>query len=446
MTTWIKNPLAILADGAAGGVVIDGAEIVELVAAGAAPRTAIDTVFDASQHVVLPGLINTHHHFYQTLTRAHPEALDKELFPWLLAHYPVWARMTPESVRVAVRMAMVELMLSGCTTTSDHHYVFPRHIGDAIDIAVDEARRLGMRVVLTRGSMDLSEKDGGLPPDEVVQPAEIILADSERLIKAHHETGPGAMVQIALAPCTPFTASRELMRDTAELGRRLGVRLHTHLAETEDENAYCLEHFGHRPLDYLDSVGWLADDVWLAHGVFFNSDERKRLGAAGTGICHCPSSNMILASGFCPVPDLEAEGCAVGLGVDGSASNNCSNLIQEVRQALLLQRVARRDPTISHRDALRWATRGSAACLGRTDIGEIAVGKQADLGLYRLDDLRFSGHGDALAALILSGAHGVDQLMIAGQWRVVDGAIPGFDVGQLRAQHQDAAARLAAPS
>jgi 8-oxoguanine deaminase len=443
MALWIKTPLAVLAEGAEGGLVIEGSEIVELVPSGGRPATEPDETFDASEHVVLPGLINTHHHFYQTLTRAHPEALDKELFPWLSALFPVWSRMTPEAVRAAVQVAMVELMLSGCTTTSDHHYVFPQGGGDAIDIAVEVARELGMRVVLTRGSMDLSQKDGGLPPDEVVQPADVILADSERLIAAYHDSGPGAMVQIALAPCTPFTATRELMRDTAELARRMGARLHTHLSETEDEVAYCRERFGHRPLDYLEAVGWLADDVWLAHGIYFTEDERRRLGRAGTAICHCPTSNMILASGFCAVPDLEAAGCAVGLGVDGSASNNSSNLIQEVRQAMLLQRVARRDSTISHKDALRWATRGSAGCLGRTDIGEIAVGRQADLALFRLDDLRFSGHGEPVAALILAGAHEVDRLMIAGRWRVVDGAIPGLDLARLRADHQRAADLLA---
>ena len=443
MALWIKAPLAILAEDAGGGIVVDGATIAELVHAGDTPRAAVDEVFDASAHVVLPGLINTHHHFFQTLTRALPAALDKELFPWLRALYPVWERLTPDAVRAAVGVAMAELLLSGCTTTSDHHYVFPRRGGAAIDIAVEEARALGIRAVLTRGSMDLSQKDGGLPPDDVVEDADTILADSERLVAAYHEHGPGAMVQIAFAPCTLFTATRELMRDTADLARRLGVRLHTHLAETEDEGDYCAEKFGCRPLDYLDQVGWLADDVWLAHGIYFTADERRRLGRAGTGICHCPSSNMILASGFCAVPDLEAEGCAVGLGVDGSASNNSSNMIQEVRQAMLLQRVARRDSTISHKDALRWATRGSAACLGRTDIGEIAAGRQADLALFRLDELRFSGHGDPLAVLILAGGHAADRVMVAGRWRVVDGAIPGLDLDRLRADHQRAAIALA---
>jgi 8-oxoguanine deaminase len=444
MALWIKAPLAVLAEDAGGGIVVDGATIAELVPTGGIPQAAVDVVFDAGGHVVLPGLINAHHHFYQTLTRAHGAALDKELFPWLSALYPVWGRLTPEAVRLAVRLAMAELLLSGCTTSSDHHYVFPPGALDAIDIAVEEARALGLRAVLTRGSMNLSQKDGGLPPDIVVQDAETVLADSARLIAAHHETGPGAMIQIALAPCSPFSVTAGLMRETADLARRYGVRLHTHLAETEDENAFCEAQFGCRPLDYLEQVGWMADDVWLAHGIYFAAAERDRLAAAGVSICHCPHSNMILASGFCAVPALEAAGCAVGLGVDGSASNNASNMIQEVRQALLLQRVAHRDATISHKDALRWATRGSAACLGRTDIGEIAVGKQADFALFRLDEPRFSGHEDPLAALVLAGGHAADRVMVAGDWRVVDGAIPGLDLDRLRADHQRAAIDLAA--
>jgi 8-oxoguanine deaminase len=444
MALWIKAPLAVLAEDAGGGIVVDGATIAELVRTGGMPQAAVDDVFDAGGHVVLPGLINAHHHFYQTLTRAHGAALDKELFPWLSALYPVWGRLTPQAVRVSVRLAMAELLLSGCTTSSDHHYVFPPGALDAIDIAVEEARALGLRAVLTRGSMNLSQKDGGLPPDIVVQDAETVLVDSARLIAAHHETGPGAMIQIALAPCSPFSVTAGLMRETADLARRYGVRLHTHLAETEDENAFCEAQFGCRPLDYLEQVGWMADDVWLAHGIYFTAAERDRLAAAGVSICHCPHSNMILASGFCAVPALEAAGCAVGLGVDGSASNNASNMIQEVRQALLLQRVAHRDATISHKDALRWATRGSAACLGRTDIGEIAVGKQADFTLFRLDEPRFSGHEDPLAALVLAGGHAADRVMVAGDWRVVDGAIPGLDLDRLRADHQRAAIDLAA--
>ena len=283
----------------------------------------------------MPGLINTHHHFYQTLTRAFPPALDSELFPWLQALYPVWQRLTPDALRAAAQLAFAELLLSGCTTTTDHHYVFPAGLDQAIDIEVEEARRLGIRVVLTRGSMNLSVEDGGLPPKGVVQREDRILADSERLIRAYHQPGPGAMVQIALAPCSPFSVTRSLMADTASLARRHDVRLHTHLAETRDETAFCEARFGCRPLDYLESAGWLDERVWLAHGIYFDDAELPRLARAGVSITHCPASNMVLASGFCRVPDLEGAGCAVGLGVDGSASNDASNLIEEVRHAFL---------------------------------------------------------------------------------------------------------------
>jgi len=296
-----------------------------------------------------------------------------------------------------------------------------------------------MRAVLTRGSMNLSEEDGGLPPVGVVQTAETILEDSRRLVKTHHETGPGAMIQVALAPCSPFSVTEALMRDTAALAADLGVRLHTHLAETEDENRFCQETFGCRPLEYLERVGWLSDRVWLAHGIHFTADEIVTLGAAGTGIAHCPGSNMILASGFCPVPALESAGAPVGLAVDGSASNDQSNMIQEVRNAFLLQRIANGAERISHLDALRWATAGSARLLGRNDIGTIAPGKAADLALFTLDEPRFSGQGDPLAALVLCGAHAADRVMVAGRWRVVDGTIPDLGLAALQAAHQDAA-------
>ena len=436
--------MAVLADGADGGIVVEDGRIAELVPAGAAPGSAIDETFDASGLVVLPGLVNTHHHFYQTLTRAYSPALDKPLFDWLKALYPVWAGLSPEMVDLSARLALAELLLSGCTTAADHHYVFPGGLDEAIDIQAAAARDMGARVLLTRGSMNLSEKDGGLPPDSVVQDADAILADSERVIAAFHEPGPGAMVQIALAPCSPFSVTQELMAETARMARRRGVRLHTHLAETEDENAFCLETFGCRPLDYLERVGWLADDVWLAHGIYFDDAERARLGAAKTGIAHCPSSNMILASGFCDVPGLEEAGCPVGLGVDGSASNDCSNMIQEARQAFLLQRVAHRDRQISHLDALRWATAGGAACLGRDDIGAIAVGKQADLAFFALEEPRFSGAHDPIAALVLAGAHRARHVMVGGEWRVRDGALPGLDLDRLLARHREAAGALAA--
>ena len=441
-TLWIKDPLAILADGAERGVVVQDGRIVELVAAGRKPATPEVKIFDAGEHVALPGLINTHHHFYQTLTRAVPVALDRELFAWLKALYPIWARLTPEALDLAVTVAMAELMLSGCTTTTDHHYVFPAAVADAIDIEVAAASRLGLRVVLTRGSMNRSQRDGGLPPDAVVQDEDTILADSERLVRRYHQRGDGAMVQIALAPCSPFTVTTSLMRATAELAARLDVRLHTHLAETEDENRYCLEMHNCRPLDYLEDCGWLSDRVWLAHGVHFNAEEMPRLARAGTAITHCACSNQMLGSGACPVCALEAAGVGVGLGVDGSASNNSSNLMQEVRAAFLLQRGRYGVERVSHRDALRWATLGSAACVGRSDIGRIAVGAMADLALFKLDEPRFSGAGDALAALVLCGAHRADRVMVGGNWVVENGEIPGLDLDVLIRKHSAAARAL----
>ena len=440
---WLREPLAILAEGdAGGGIVVQDGRIVELVPRGGRPATPDAAVFDAGAHVVLPGLINTHHHFYQTLTRACPPALDKALFPWLVALYPIWARLTPERLRLAVRVALAELLLSGTTTTSDHHYVFNDALADAIDIEIEEAKALGMRLVATRGSMSLGEDEGGLPPRTVVQREDRILADCERLIARHHERGDGARIQVALAPCSPFSVTDGLMKDSSALAARHGVRLHTHLAETRDEEDWCKARFGCRPVDYLEQVGWLDDRVWLAHGIWFDEGEIGRLGKARVAVSHCPTSNMILASGCCPVRGLEAAGAPVGLGVDGSASNDSSNLIETARHAFLLQRLMHGAEHISHKDALRWATRGSAACLGRADIGAIAPGLQADLALYRLDELRFSGAGDPLAALILCGATRADRVMVGGRWVVEDGAIPGLDLPALIHAHSRAAAEL----
>ena len=445
-STWIKQPAAVFTANdldAGGGVVVREDRIVELVGTGREPETPVDTVFDASGRVLLPGLINGHHHFYQTLTRAHPPALNKPLFGWLKALYPVWANLTEEAVEVSTRLALAELMLSGCTTASDHHYLFSPALTRAIDVQAEVAGALGMRVVLTRGSMSLSVEDGGLPPRAVTEPEPTILAESERLIRRHHDPSPHAMCQIALAPCSPFSVTRELMRDTATLARTHGVRLHTHLGETEDENDFCVAQFGMRPLDYLEDVGWLADDVWLAHGIHFTPAEIERLGAAGTGICHCPSSNMVLASGICPVHDLLAAGARVGLGVDGSASNDCSNLMQEVRQALLIGRLRYGAGTVTHDSVLRLATRGSADLLGRPELGELRPGAAADLALFDLDELRFSGHGDPLAALVLCGASRVSDLMVAGSWRVRGGRLPDVDMDALMHEHRRTAASLA---
>ncbi len=439
MRLWIKNPLAILAEGAEDGFVVHGKKIVALVPRGFVPDH--EAVFDASRHVILPGLINTHHHFYQTLTRAHPQAINKELFDWLKALYPVWAKLTPEAHRLATRLALTELLMSGVTCTSDHHYVFPGGLDDAMDIQVEEAARVSVRMMVTRGSMNLSVKDGGLPPDSVVQDQDTILADCERVVGKYHQRGEGAMVQIALAPCSPFSVTRELMRETGALAERLDCRLHTHLAETRDEDDFCQTRFGMRPLDYLEDCGWLNNRTWLAHGIYFNDADIKKLGKHGVGVCHCPTSNMTLASGQCRTCELEAAGVAVGLGVDGSASNDSSNLMEGVRHALLLNRLTY-NAKITHLDALRWATKGSAACLGRNDIGEIAVGKQADLALFTLDELRFSGAGDPLAALVLCGAHRADRVMVAGEWKVVAGQPIGIDMARLRAEHGQAAAKI----
>ena len=432
---WLRDPLGILADGAGGGVVVRAGRIAELVPLGGRPSVPDIAMFDASAHVVIPGLINTHHHFYQTLTRAHAPAMQQPLFGWLTTLYPIWARLTPEAMDAAATVALAELLLSGCTTTTDHHYVFPAGLDDAIDIEIAAAQRLGIRVTLTRGSMNRSKKDGGLPPDSVVQDEDTVLADSERLIARYHQSGPDSLVQIALAPCSPFSVTTSLMRASAALAERTGVRLHTHLAETEDENRFCQELHGGRPLDYLEECGWLHDKTWLAHGVHFNTNEFARLARAGTSVTHCPCSNQILYSGHCPVCDMEQAGVRVGLGVDGSASNNSSNLMQEVRAAFLLQRGRYGVERVSHLDALRWATTGSAACIGRPELGVIAVGAPADLALFRLDELRFSGADNPLAALVLCGAHRADRVMVGGRWVVEDGAIPNLDVPALMRRH-----------
>lgn len=440
---WIKAPLATLESDCAGGVVIENQLITEVLASGVQPAEPVDEVFDASQHVMLPGLINSHHHFYQTLTRAFPPALNKPLFPWLKSLYPVWAKLGEEMIEVSTQVALAELLLSGCTTASDHHYLFPRGLENAIDIQMVQAETLGVRVHLTRGSMSLGEEDGGLPPQSTVQDEDTILDDSERLIQRYHDPDAGAMSRIALAPCSPFSVSESLMTASATLAEKYDVRLHTHLAETHDETDFCIQMFGLRPLDYLEKVGWLSDRVWLAHGIHFDEDEIRRLGQAGTGISHCPTSNMLLASGLCPTLDLERAGSPVGLGVDGSASNDGSNMIQEVRQAFLLGRLRYAASEITHQKVLSWATEGSARCLGRDDLGALKVGMQADIALFKLDELRFAGAGDPLAALVLCGAHQADRVMVAGRWRVIEGRIEGFDLNALIERQKKLARRLA---
>jgi 8-oxoguanine deaminase len=439
---WLKNPLAILAKNAEGGLVIEGQKIIELVPQGQQPTHAYSEVMECSDLVILPGLINGHHHFYQTLTRALPQALNKPLFGWLQSLYPVWAGLEPDMLYQATRLALAELLLSGCTSAADHHYLFPEALTEAMDIQAEAAASMGVRMTMTRGSMSLGTDDGGLPPQNTVQHEDIILADSERVIKRYHNAAEGSMLQVALAPCSPFSVTPELMRHSATLAAEHEVMLHTHLAETIDEENFCVQRFGLRTVDYLDSVGWLGPQTWLAHGIHFNTDEIQRLGAAGTGICHCPTSNMMLASGIAPVQELEAAGCPVGIGVDGSASNDGSNMIQEVRQALYLQRL-KYGAQVSHFDAYRWATEGSAKMLGRSDIGSLVVGKQADIAFFKLDEMRFSGSHDPLAALLLCGAHKAEHVMVAGRWRVKKGLIEGLDVSPLLQQHGAAAKALA---
>jgi len=439
---WIKDPLAILADGAERGIVVQGREIESLVPAGREPEGP-HRVFDAGRHVVLPGLVNTHHHFYQTLTRAHPAAINKPLFPWLQALYPIWARLTPDDLRAAVRIALVELLMSGCTTAADHHYLYPAGLEGAVDIEVEAAREIGLRMTVTRGSMNLSQKDGGLPPDTVVQDEDTILRDSERVLSLFHDASPGADIQIGLAPCSPFTVTERLMRETATLAERFDCPLHTHLAETADETRFCLERYGCRPLDLLERNGWLTPRAWLAHGIHFDDAEVATLGRHGVGICHCAASNMVLASGICRTVELEAAGAKLGLGVDGSASNDASNMMEALRQALMIGRLRYGAERVTHHDVIRWGTEGSARCLGRDDIGRIAPGMQADLALFTLDETRFAGAHDPLAALILCNAHRADRVMVAGQWRVENGQPVGMDLAKLIADQRQAAKRFA---
>jgi 8-oxoguanine deaminase len=443
MRLWIRDPLAILAPRAERGLVIEGARIVECVRRAQSPALPYDATFDASRHVVLPGLVNSHHHFYQTLTRAHPAGEGKELIPWLTTMERIWGRMTPETLRIAVRMALVELMLSGCTTAADHHNLFPPGLESAVDIEVEEARDLGVRMTVTRGSMGISEKDGGLQPDSIVQDSEMILKDSERVLKLFHDPKPGAMIRVALAPCSPLAVPKRVMEESAKLADRFDCRLHAHLCQSVDEDVYSVSAFGKRSVDLLEEAGWLSPRTWVAHGVHFSASEIERLGKAGVSVCHCAAADMHYGVGVCPTKDLEAAGVAIGLGVDGSASNDSSNMMEAARHALMLQRLRYGPSKVTAYDALRWASEGSARCLGRDDIGRIAPGMQADLAFYALDAPRFSGAQDPIAALVLCGAHRADRVMVAGRWRVIDGQPEGVDLGALIAKHKAAARALA---
>lgn len=411
------------------------------------PATA-DEILDLSGHVLLPGLVNTHHHLYQTLTRAVPSAQDAGLFDWLRTLYPIWARLRPEDVAVSTSLGLVELALSGCTTSSDHLYLYPN--GCRLDDAIEAARQLGLRFHAARGSMTLGESDGGLPPDSVVEDEDTILADTARLVEAYHDARPGAMTRIVVAPCSPFSVTTEAMRHSADLARHYGVRLHTHLAETFDEERFCLDTFGLAPLDYAESVGWMGDDVWFAHGVHVDGAGIRRMARAGTGVAHCPSSNMRLASGTAPVAAYRDAGVAVGLGVDGSASNDGGHLLAEARQAMLVARLAAapspdREPgrLMSVREALEVATLGGAAVLGRDDIGSLEPGKVADFTSISLDRVGYAGAlHDPVAAVLLCAPVGVDHTYVGGRPVVRDGVAVTVDVEALVVAHNRAARRL----
>lgn len=447
-TLWIKNPMAIFTandQDARGGLLISKGKIIELVALGQNPKHAYDAFFDASQLVITPGLINSHHHFYQTLTRAWAPVVNAPLFPWLTTLYPVWAKLNPEQLHLATQIALSELLLSGCTFAADHHYLFPQQLTNAIDIQVNASTEIGLRVMLTRGSMSLGQNEGGLPPQHTVQDMDIILKDSERLVSKYHQRSADAMVNIALAPCSPFSVTQDIMKESAKLAQDLDVRLHTHLAETIDEENFCLNRFGMRTVDYLESVGWLNERTWLAHGIHFNSEEIQRLGQAKVGICHCPHSNMRLASGICPTIDLMQAGSPLGLGVDGSASGDASNLILEARQGMYLQRLKYGAEIITPELALGWATKGSAQLLGREQhLGQLAVGFQADLACYALDDVKFSGAHDPIAALLLCGADHAEHVMVNGKWVVKNQTLLNIDLDELQVQHRLAAKTLLA--
>jgi cytosine/adenosine deaminase-related metal-dependent hydrolase len=411
--------------------------LVEAVGGGSAP--AADAVVDLGGAVVTPGLVNTHHHLYQTLTRA--RAQEATLFEWLRELYPVWARIDGEMEYAAARTGLAELALSGCATVFDHHYVFPRGVSGLVEAEVRAAREIGVRIVASRGSMDLGESDGGLPPDSLVESIDDVLADTERLCGLQDE---GALVQIAVAPCSPFSVTKELMTESAELARRLGLRLHTHLAETVEEDAYCLELYGCRPVEYLEELGWVADDVWCAHCVHLSESDIGAFGRAGVGVAHCPTSNLRLGAGVAPVRELVAAGAPVGLGVDGSASNERSDLFFEVKQALLVARGRGGPRAMTVREALRLGTRGGAAVLGRDDIGQLAPGKRADIAVWRTDGLELGGaEPDPVAGLVLSAPHRVDRLYVAGEEVVRGGRLVRADEDEIAREHRRQAARLA---
>lgn len=402
-------------------------------------------VIDCSTKLVVPGFVNTHHHMYQTLQRNIPVVQNAKLFDWLINLYPIWAHLKADTIEVSTQLACAELLKTGCTTSSDHHYVFPESVKeDLIAIQIAAAHKAGMRFCATRGSMSRGKDDGGLPPQSVVQAEDIILEDSERLIKEFHNTDPFSMCRVALAPCSPFSVSPGLMEKTAELARKYGVILHTHLAETIDEEDYCNEVYGCRPLEQMRRWGWVGDDVWYAHGIHFNDQELDLLATTKTGVAHCPSSNMRLGSGICRVPEMLERNIRVGLAVDGSASNDSSDMLGELRNALLLSRVRYGATALSADQTLYLATQGSASLLGFENIGELAVGKAADLAIFEMQRLDYAGAlSDPLAAIIFSGAsHFTDTTIVNGEIVVQSGKLLNINEDELRDEANKIAKRM----
>jgi cytosine/adenosine deaminase-related metal-dependent hydrolase len=406
--------------------------LVAQIGAGAAPEGAEDL----GGAVVTPGFVNTHHHLYQTLTRARAQQAD--LFTWLKTLYPCWARIDDEMEYAAARCGLAELALSGCTTVFDHHYVFPRGVSGLVEAEIRAAQELGVRLVASRGSMDLGESNGGLPPDSLVEDIDTILADTERL----HALADGALVQVAVAPCSPFSVTTRLMEESAALARRLGLQLHTHLAETAEEDAYCRELYNCTPVEYLERVGWIAGDVWCAHCVHLSDADVQTFARAGVGVAHCPTSNLRLGAGVAPVRTMLDAGVRVGLGVDGSASNERSDLFVDVKNALLVARGRGGPGALTARDALRLATRGGAEVLRRGDIGVLAPGKRADLAVWRTDGLEFGGAEDLVYNLVLSGPHRADRVVVGGRDVVRDGALVNAREEEIAREHRAQAARL----
>ncbi len=414
-----------------GFVRIEEGLIAEL-GAGEAPGPAEDL----AGAIVTPGLVNSHHHLYQTLTRA--RAQDADLFSWLLTLYPVWARIDEEMMYAAARTGLAELALSGCSTVFDHHYVFPRGVSGLVEAELRAAAELGVRIVAARGSMDLGVSDGGLPPDALVEEIDEVLADTERLAALVD----GDRSQIVVAPCSPFSVTTRLMEESAALARRLGLGLHTHLAETVEEEAYCRELYGCSPVDYLERVGWMEADTWCAHCIHVSGPEIERFAAAGVGVAHCPTSNLRLGAGIAPVRELLDARVEVGLGVDGSASNERSDLFFELKQALLVARGRGGPGAMSAREALQLATRGGARAIGRTDIGSLEPGKRADLAIWRTDGLELGGAADPVGGLVFSGPHRVERLLVGGRDVVREGELVHADEAEIAREHRRQAARL----